>query len=384
MGSIRSVASLILALALLQLGQGVLGVHLPLAMDGARFTKTDIGFITAANSAGFVAGAWFGPIYLARIGHTRLFAAGAAATAVVTLALNWADGVMAWMALRFAAGATVALMFCAGESWLAGSIPSHERGHVIGFNQVGYKAVAAFGPFLVSGAAPTAPDPWMVSAIIMMLSLLPIAFTSREQPAPASAQPLGFFGLYKIAPAAVVACVATGLVNSGMMTLAPLYAQERFGGETAATFYAAAWLGGLVVQWPAGKLSDMMDRRLVIVGLIALAAAGAGALAMLDGLIPFYVAAFFFGLWGAGSLSYYGVAFVHMADEAGADRLAAATTGLLLVWALGAIIGPAIIGYIVDATSIVSLFWYCAIVSAGAAAAILLYRRRAPLAAEPA
>ncbi len=83
-----------------------------------------------------------------------------------------------------------------------------------------------------------------------------------------------------------------------------------------------------------------------------------------------------FAIWGAGSLSYYGIAFVHIADEAGPHRLAAATTGLLLVWALGAIVGPALIGLIVDLTGIVSLFWYCAIVSAAAGALILLYRQQ--------
>ncbi|MGE3302897.1 MAG: MFS transporter [Hyphomonadaceae bacterium] len=378
MNAIRNVASLIFALGLLQLSQGALNVHLPLAMAAEHFSETEIGLVGAAYSAGFMAGAWLGPPYLARIGNTRLFAAGAAIAATSTLAIYWSHGAVPWMLCRFGTGVAVALMLAAGESWMNSVIAPGERGSVIGFNQVCYKAVLALGPFLTIGHGAAAPDPWMISALITVTAVLPICFTSRAQPAPPTAKPLGVNELFAIAPAAVFGCFLAGLTNAAVTTMAPIYSEDRFGPSTAATFVAAAWIGSLIVQWPAGKLSDHMDRRIVCAGLLALAAFGSSLLIVFDQRLPFAAACFVFAIWGAGSLSYYGVAFAHMADRAEPSKIPGATAGLLFAWAVGSVIGPAVLGAIVDATNPVAIFWYGAGIGVGGVLLMLVRRGARP------
>jgi len=53
-------------------------------------------------------------------------------------------------------------------------------------------------------------------------------------------------------------------------------------------------------------------------------------------------------VWGAGSLSFYGVAVAHAADRAPAGQTAGMMAGILVVWALGALAGPLIAGVVMS------------------------------------
>ncbi|MCR6644800.1 MAG: MFS transporter [Terricaulis sp.] len=110
---LRNVAALIAAIAILQLSGGLLAVRIPLAF--ADQSRTALGLVAAAYSAGFMMGAMIATMLFARVGHIRVYAACAAVFAVATLALHFADGVWAWGLARMAAGVAVALMFAAIE-----------------------------------------------------------------------------------------------------------------------------------------------------------------------------------------------------------------------------------------------------------------------------
>jgi MFS family permease len=214
--------------------------------------------------------------------------------------------------------------------------------------------------------APSAAEPWMIAAALAALSMVPICFTAAEQPAPPKAQPLALVEQFATAPAAVIGSFGAGLVNGGVLALAPLYASHHYGAGAAAQFYSAAFTGSLLLQWPAGRVSDRVDRRLVIAALAALAAAASFALAIGSGQLSSLAAVLLFFCWGAGALSFYGIAVAHMADRAEPGRLAQSAAGLLFVWAAGSIIGPLIMGPLVDWFDVAGMFWF-----AGAAALLV-------------
>jgi MFS family permease len=219
---------------------------------------------------------------------------------------------------------------------------------VIGIYMVCTKAALAGGAFLITGYTGLASEPVMIAAALLALAMVPVCFTSTTPPPAPKAEPLALRALFDTAPAAVVACFLAGLINGGVLALAPVFAAEIYGPETATSFYAAAWVGSLLLQWPAGKLSDVIDRRLVIAACAGLAAVAAAGLAYAAGRAPFWAAAGLYALWGAGALSYYGIAVAHMADRAAQATMARATSGLLFIWAVGSILGPLAQGVIVD------------------------------------
>ncbi|MEZ5994305.1 MAG: MFS transporter [Hyphomonadaceae bacterium] len=373
---LRNVAALIAAVTILQLAGGLLGVRLPLAFIEDGHSRTALGLVAASYSAGFMMGAMIATFLFARVGHIRVYAACAAIFAAATLALHFSADVWAWGVARMVAGIAVALLFAAVESWMSFSISPNQRGEVMSLYMVLTKGALAVGPFLAFGYAPAAPEPWMIAAALAALSMVPICFTSTLQPDPPKAQPLALVEQFATAPAAVIGSFGAGLVNGGVLALAPLYAAQHYGPGAAAQFYSAAFTGSLLLQWPAGRMSDRMDRRLVIAALAALAAAASFALALWSGRLSILSAGALFFTWGAGALSFYGVAVAHMADRAEPGKLAQSAAGLLFVWAAGSIIGPLIMGPLVDLFGIAGMFWF-----AGAAAALvcaaMFWRRNA-------
>jgi len=321
-----------------------------------------------------VIGAMVATALLARVGHIRVYAACAAIFSVATLSLHFTDAVWSWGVARMVAGASVALMFAAIESWMSFSIGARVRGEVMSVYMVLTKGALALGPFFAFGYAPIEAEPRMIAAALAALSMVPICFTAAEQPDPPKAQPLALVEQFATAPAAVIASFGAGLVNGGVLALAPLYAAQHYGPNAAAEFYSAAFVGSLLLQWPAGRLSDRVDRRLVIAGLAALAAFASFALALWSGRLVNVTAIFLFFVWGAGALSFYGIAVAHMADRAEPGKLAQSAAGLLFVWASGSVIGPLLLGPLVDLFDVAGMFWFAGF-AAVAVCAAMFWRR---------
>jgi MFS family permease len=74
--------------------------------------------------------------------------------------------------------------------------------------------------------------------------------------------------------------------------------------------------------------------------------------------LPGWAAICLFGVWGAGALSFYGIAVAHMADRAEHGQIARATAGLLFVWAAGSVAGPVVQGAAVDVLGGRGIFWF--------------------------
>ncbi len=375
-GALRNVAALIAAVTILQLANGLLGVRLPLAFAAQGHSTTALGIVAACYSAGFMMGACIATLLLARVGHIRVYAACAAIFSAATIALHFSGDVWAWGLARMGAGIVVALLFAVVESWLNFSMRAEVRGEVMSVYMVTTKAALALGPFLVFGTPDISPEPWMIAAAIIAVSMVPVCFTSTQQPDPPKALPLALVEQFSIAPAAVIAAFGAGLINTGVLSIAPLYAEENFGAGAATELIAATWIGSLLLQWPAGRLSDRIDRRLVIAGLALIAALASVALALLGQGSPRMGAAALFAVWGAGALSFYGIGVAHMADRAEPGKLAQSAAGLLFVWAAGSVVGPIAIGPVVDAFGVSGMFWLSAIASLALTAA-MFWRRTA-------
>ena len=79
----------------------------------------------------------------------------------------------------------------------------------------------------------------------------------------AAALPYG--ALTQGAPIAVAGCTLSGLIGGAFYALVPAWMQDQ-GTEraTIALFMLAAVLGGFAFQIPVGRLSDRVDRRMVV------------------------------------------------------------------------------------------------------------------------
>jgi MFS family permease len=347
----RNVASLVLAVMLLQAASGVLSVSTPLALDHMGASALGVGLVAAIFSAGFMAGAWFAPGVVRSVGHIRAYSASAAIYAAGILGMALAFDPYSWALLRLVQGAASAVMFASAESWIADSTPRLKRGGVMGMYQLLIKVAMSCGPLLVLDHAPDDIKPFVWGGLLMVLGVVPLCATQRAQPVLPDRGALSIKSVLLIPPAALSGAIVAGLANTGVMAQLPLYAKSLRPDDpqaAAAALSIAAWMGGVATQWPAGLISDRVDRRLVVAVLGLISVGACFALYLSAGHVSWLVTVALAALWGGGALSFYSVSASHATDRSEPGDIAQVMSGMLFVWAAASVVGPVVTGSVAD------------------------------------
>jgi MFS family permease len=272
----RPVAALLLGATFLFLGQGVFLILVPLKLAADGLTAIEISAVGAAYFAGVVSGAWFGDRITRAVGNIRAYAGSVALIICAALALSLVGSAAGWAALRFMHGWAAAGVFLAIESWLHGATPNEWRGRVVGAYTALTLVGLGGGQLLINVYGPAAPSSVDLGALLFAFSIVPVVLSKASAPAQRTMAPRSPLAIYRHSPLAVAGCVCAGLSMGAFWALGPVFADET-ASRAASPFMAAAIMGGLSLVLPFGRLSDRIDRRLVIAGL----SAGGGAAALL-------------------------------------------------------------------------------------------------------
>lgn len=376
---LRDLWAIVAALALVQAAVAAIGFAIPLWLAATGSSSFQIGIAASCYMAGFLIGARLAPERIAGLGHIRAFIFFAACAGLAMLGFYAVGpGFLAIAVVELALGLAIAGLFATGESWIADAAPETGRGRIIGLYYLIAKLGTMAGPFLVAGFAPGAAAGFMAMAALFFFAILPVATTSQAQPVP---HPGGVFtlrDLWREAPASLQAALVAGAVNGAVLQLYPVYLAgiaPAAGLAAVAGFNACAQIGALATQWPAGHFSDRMDRRLVIAWLSLFGAAAALVLALLGDSLPVSLLLLLAALWGAGSLSFYGIAVAHAVDRAGEGKATHAIAGLLMAWAFGATLGPVTAGALMSAAAGPRGLFVMAALLLGLLALAMVYRR---------
>jgi MFS family permease len=135
-----------------------------------------------------------------------------------------------------------------------------------------------------------------------------------------------------------------------------------------AYFMAAAIFGGLALQWPIGLLSDRIDRRAVILGAaVATAVASAAIVVIPSGALTLLL--LLVAVFGGVSFTLYPLSLAHAGDRlVNNEDMVGLSSGMLLLYSVGAAIGPLVAGQIFDLLDGSGLFLFGAVIAAGTAA----------------
>jgi MFS family permease len=166
--------------------------------------------------------------------------------------------------------------------------------------------------------------------------------------------------LYETAPIGVVGCLAVGMANSAFWSLGPVFAEVRFASITGvAVFMSVVVVGAVVGQWPLGWLSDRIDRRYVIaLGCLAAAAAALTLVPMDDSPQSMLLIASF--IFGVTALPIYSICVAHANDYGASEDFVETSSGLLLLFGAGAIIGPLAASIVMSMAGPAGLFLFTA------------------------
>ena len=369
----RPATALLLGAAILLMGNGLTVALLPLRADMEGFSQLEIGVLGSAYFAGLMVGCLICPTIMARVGHIRSFTAFTAIASLTPLLHAIFHVPLVWWVLRGLTGVCFAGLFMVIESWLNAVASSETRGRVLAVYTIINLTVVSLGIQLIQLGDPKSFELFSLIAILFSLAAVPVALqTSAAPDAPRRAK-LRIAWLISISPAAVFGCFVAGLTNGAFWAYAPIYAtRSGLAIPEVGHFLALVVLGGAITQWPIGYLSDRTERRTVL-AIVATLAAACGLGLYFARLGP-WTATFAFGA-GYGSMAYplHAICVAHANDLVHRKRAVEVSSGLLLTFASGAILGPFVAAFAVQAGGHGALFLQSA-AAHGAVAIVMLLR----------
>jgi MFS family permease len=336
---------LLLGVMLLMVGNGVQGTLLGVRGGIESMTTFQLSVVMSSYFAGFLFGSRLAPSMIRRVGHVRVFSAlGSMISAVLILyplVLDWT----AWSIMRVVIGFCFSGIYVTAESWLNNTATNETRGQALS----AYMIVQMLG-IIASQGLLAIGDPmgfglFIIPSVLVSLAFMPLLLAATPAPTFDDARRMGFGKLWATSPLGCVGMLLTGGIFAGMFGMASVWGSMA--GLTLrqiAAFGAALYVGGLVLQYPVGWISDRVDRR-KLVTLLSFFGAGVMALAaVLD--LPFYLLLVVALLLGGMINPLYSLLIALTNDHLQKDEMPGASSGLIFLNGFGAIFGPLASGWL--------------------------------------
>ncbi len=354
--------ALFLGIGLITIGNGLQGTLLSLRGIIEGFSTLSIGTIMSSYYGGFFMGSILIPKLVKRVGHIRVFAAFASLASVTILAHSVILQPFIWGVIRFLSGFSFAGLFIVAESWLNDQSENDTRGKILsiymGVNHGGF----FLGQILLNFGNPEGYFLFILISILLSLSLVPILLTASPAPSFGDPEHINLNKLYNISPTGVVGAAVVGLTHGSLWGMGPVFVQKlNFGTQYISIYMGALILGGFILQWPIGFLSDKFDRRFVL-NIVLWSSC---ALSLLCAFLPptgdlvLLIGAF---LLGGALLPLYSLCIAHTNDHLSRNQMVSASSTMVLVYGGGAFMGPAIASIWMVFTGPFGLFFHLCVV----------------------
>ena len=341
--------ALFLGMGALMLAYGFQGSLLGVRAVKEEFSLTATGFMMSGYFVGYFIGAKTIPQIISRVGHIRVFAAFASIASLVILIHAVYVNPFIWFLLRVLTGISMVSIYTVAESWLNDRASNKNRGSVLSIYMVILYGAMGLGMFLLNFSNPGNFEPFILISIITSAALIPILLTKRKPPTFKKISSMSIQEVFISSPFGMVSSFFYGTIQSALFTLLAVYAATMnfsIFQISLVTFLLA--VSGAVSQWPIGKLSDMFDRRKVII-IVTFAAAFFAFCAILSSrqmYLPgdlatskfwFYV---FLILFSFCSLPMFSLILAHTNDFIPKEKFVAAGASLQFIFGMGAMAGP--------------------------------------------
>ncbi|MBW9053844.1 MFS transporter [Rhizobium mesosinicum] len=354
--NLLSVAALLFGTLFLFMGNGLQGILLPVRGNLEGYATTTLGLLGTSWAAGFVIGCLVAPKMVRRVGHVRAFSGFIAIIAIIALVSGIVIDPVWWVVLRAVTGFSTAGTSMIIESWLNERANNESRGAIfslyIGITLLGVVG----GQLMIPLEDVRTPALFMICGIFYCIAMLPTTLSTAASPQPLKAVKLDLPALYRNSPVSCLGILLVGIANGAYGTLGAVFGAGAGLSDTSiAVMMSATIFAGAIMQLPAGRLSDRIDRRYVLAAMSAIAALAGLLIFVLHPSSP----AFLIGLvilYGAVANTLYPITVAHANDFAASEDFVKVSGGLLLLYGIGTVIGPTIGGPVMSIISPHALF----------------------------
>lgn len=300
------------------------------------FSETAIGLNATLGGLGVFLVGPFVPWLIARAGYRSytVFCFLAAAAAIGALVTG--PGFLGWCLSRLLLGMALGSLWILTEAWLNEIVPDTARGRANAIFQFCYSIGFMAGPGLVivMGFAGHLPIAFMV----LMALAGGAATLVLPQPAAAPASHRLDLRVAREALPLISVAFVTGLVETALYTMLPIFGQRAgFGEQGSLSLLIALSLGAISLALPLGLASDRFDRA----RLLLLVASGAllSMVLLWAGTLSYPVALAAAFLAGGTIIGMYSISLVILGERYAQRALASVAACYAMAYALGSTFG---------------------------------------------
>lgn len=340
--------ALMLGMMLLMVGNGLQGTLIGIRGEIEGFSTIELSIVMSAYFVGFLGASQLVPELIRRVGHVRVFAALASFISAVLIAYPLLTNPIFWSVGRVVIGFCYCGVYITAESWLNNSVDNEKRGQALSLYMIVQMVGIVSAQGVLALGNPNGYSLFIIISILVSISFAPILLSISPAPAFERTKPMTLSRLFTSSPLACVGMFLLGGVFSAQFGMSAVFgAQIGLSLSQISLFVASFYIGAMIFQYPIGWVSDKMDRRLLILLISAASATGSASAYFAGG----YFFALVFAAFLVGGLTnpLYSLLIAHANDFIEYEDMASAAAGLLFVNGVGAVSGPIIIGYAMNA-----------------------------------
>ncbi len=359
--SVRTIAPLFLAISFLALGYGMILTFVGVYLKELNIPNTTIGIINASFFLGSILSSIISQKIISGVGHIRSFATFASIMVISFLLHAIFFNEVLWALLRFLSGFSFYGLLIIIESWLNEKSSAQERGSIMAIYSIVFYLATAIGQLFLNLDEPLRHSLFSIGSILVLCSVVVISVTKIKEPTLQPFERYSFPKIYSVVPLAATSSFLGGVLVGGFFTMTPIYILTQFNSlEVVSYFMLITLCGGLVAQWPLGKLSDIYGRRKII-SYSAFFTAFASLLFIFSGssVVLTYFCGFLLGLT---IFSIYPLSVARANDVVDENKdIVEISRTLLFTYGIGSFLSPLIIGVLSSYQDNIMFFLFVAL-----------------------
>ncbi len=359
--------ALFLGMFMLMVGNGLQGTLLGLRGEIEGFSTFALSVVMSAYFVGFLFSSQMTPKLIQRVGHVRVFAALGSTVSAVLIMYPVLTEPWAWTVGRVIVGFCFCGVYITAESWLNDASSNETRGKALSIYLMVQMAGIVAAQYIITQGDVSGFILFIIPSVFVSLAFAPILLSIRPTPAFEQAKSMTLKELIAASPLACVGMFLLGGIFSAQFGMGAVYGtQAGLSVTQISLFVSVIYISALVAQWPIGWLSDRIDRRILII--LTTVIGGVGGLLAFAWTGSFAVILVSAALVGGTSNPLYALLIAYANDYLDKEDMAAAAGGLLLINGVGAIAGPLIVGWMMEAIGAQGFWLFTASLMLGVAA----------------
>jgi MFS family permease len=335
-----SIASIVLSMTTASVGSGLMFAYSPFMLARSEAASWAPGAaVTAVAFGGLIGCVVTGPL-IRRVGHARLFACSMAFVIIAAVIIASGLSVGWWILARGLYGAAANCNFIIAQSWLNHAASNAWRGRAMSFFYMAYVLGLGCGAWLFGQISTIGNLTPLLTVLFTALAILPIGLTRLPNPPAPARVNVDLRMAWRISPVGLIGVLASGGLSMVVQGFVPIYAAVNNVSQTQVALLMFVMQTGLLfVQYPLGILSDIIDRRRVLLITCVLIVCAAIA-ALFASFTQMLVLMIVFLVFGGAIETIYSIANAHSNDRADPEDYVPLSSTLLVAWSAAATVVP--------------------------------------------